>query len=520
MLEKVISLEELKKKNRTVLKKDSKQIALFFEDGEIFAIDNRCPHEGYPLIQGNTNKSCILTCNWHNWKFNLKDGKCITGGDNVKIYKTHIKDDFVYIDISEPSKEDIEKEINIGLSEAFHDRQYGRISRELARFYYNGLDILNPIRKAILWSYDKFEDGTNHSYAVCADWLNLYFESNELENKIAYLTESIDYIALESLRHKEYKFSDKSKPWSYNEFIQSVEKEDENTAIELINGAYSEGLHFNDLEKALVEIALKHYNDFGHSLIYVQKTSYLINKLGIEVEKPLTLSLVRSIIKATREDLLPDFKNYSKYLMSKGQITKEDNIFLSNINKSMQTVLDLLETKNIKEVYEIILDSNSKNLLYFDINYQNAYNNKVTENIGWLDFTHALTFSNAVNELCSKYTEFWKDGLLQMACFSGRNIDYLDLDIKTNIYEIDDFELFRSNVIEKLNDHGIPTPIYPAHLLKTSLAVFAEYNKTEDLELKKHLLSSLNRFLSSPIKQKYIKRTIKQSIELVSRDFH
>lgn len=518
-MEKVISINDLKQKNRYVFKKGTKQIALFFYNQEIFAIDNRCPHEGYPLVQGNTNDSCILTCNWHNWKFNLKDGKCLTGGDNVKTYKTEIKDDFIYIDLSEPTKEEIEKEINIGLSQAFKDRQYARISRELARFYFNELDLLTPIRKAILWSYDKLEDGTNHAYAACADWLSLYFESGNVEDKISYLTESIDYIALESLREKDYSFTQNSREWDYKCFVEAVEIEDENLAIEYINGAFFQGLHFKDIEKALVEVALEHYNDFGHSLIYVQKTGYLIERLGYQVEKVLTLALVRSIIKATREDLIPDFKEYNNCLNSKGSKTDKENIFLLNTNKSMSLTLDLLEDRSIKEVYEIILKSLAKNLLYFDINYQNSYTNKVSDNIGWLDFTHALTFSNASNELCNKYPEFWKKALLQMSCFNGRNIDYLDLDINTKIYEVSNFELFKNQVIEKLGDHGIPTPIFPTHLLKTSLAVFDEFNKTPDIELKNLLLSSLNRFLNSPIKQKHIKRTIKQSIELVSRDF-
>lgn len=518
-LEKVSSYDDLIKKKRLVYKNKNKQIAIFLENNEIFAIDNRCPHEGYPLIQGNTNNECVLTCNWHNWKFNLKDGKCLTGGDNVKTYKSSVIDGFICIDLNEPTKEELEKNICIGLSEAFHDRQYARISRELARFYYNKLDLLNPVRKSILWSYDKFEDGTNHSYAACADWLSLFFNSENLENKIIYLTESIDYMALESLRQTKYPYSQNIKKWNYKEFIEAIENQDENTSIELINGSYNEGLTFKDIEKALVESALMHYNDFGHSLIYVQKTGYLIDKLGDELSVPLTQSLVRSIIKATREDLLPEFKDYKNYLNSKGKNTDVNDIFLSNINNSMQSVLDLLATKNLNEVFEIILKANAKNLLHFDINNQYEVNNKVSENIGWLDFTHALTFSDAVYELCTKYPEFWKQGLLQMACFSGRNINYLDLNIETDKYIVENYESFKAEIIEKLGDHAIALPIFSAHLLKTSISIFNEYDNTNDSELKTLLLQALNRFFNSPIKQKHIKRTIKQSIDLISRDF-
>ena len=48
----------------------TQHVALFAGDGDdVWACDNRCPHEGYPLVEGNLTDGCILTCNWHNWKF-------------------------------------------------------------------------------------------------------------------------------------------------------------------------------------------------------------------------------------------------------------------------------------------------------------------------------------------------------------------------------------------------------------------------------------------------------------------
>ena len=62
---------------RTV-KKAGKQIAVFRAGGEVHAIDNRCPHEGYPLAARRVQDG-ILTCEWHNWKFRLCDGVCVHG---------------------------------------------------------------------------------------------------------------------------------------------------------------------------------------------------------------------------------------------------------------------------------------------------------------------------------------------------------------------------------------------------------------------------------------------------------
>ena len=65
---------KLAKDGRAVVRIEGKQIALFDTPQGIFACNNRCPHEGYPLREGSLDDQCRLTCNWHNWKFRLADG--------------------------------------------------------------------------------------------------------------------------------------------------------------------------------------------------------------------------------------------------------------------------------------------------------------------------------------------------------------------------------------------------------------------------------------------------------------
>src|SRR5580658_1693997 len=53
------------------------------EDGSVDVVLDRCPHEGYPLSQG-TVRGGVLTCKWHNWKFDLATGTCVFGGEGVR----------------------------------------------------------------------------------------------------------------------------------------------------------------------------------------------------------------------------------------------------------------------------------------------------------------------------------------------------------------------------------------------------------------------------------------------------
>ena len=60
------------------------------------------PHEGYPLREGNLDDRCILTCNWHNWKFDLQSGRNLYGGEGLRTYPVEIRGGEVWIDLADP----------------------------------------------------------------------------------------------------------------------------------------------------------------------------------------------------------------------------------------------------------------------------------------------------------------------------------------------------------------------------------------------------------------------------------
>ena len=49
-------------------------LALFNVEGEFFALDGICPHQGGPLGKG-TLQGCVVTCPWHGWQFNVRTGQ-------------------------------------------------------------------------------------------------------------------------------------------------------------------------------------------------------------------------------------------------------------------------------------------------------------------------------------------------------------------------------------------------------------------------------------------------------------
>jgi nitrite reductase/ring-hydroxylating ferredoxin subunit len=68
-----VSLEELRAKGRLVVHGDHRPILVVYDRGHVFALDNRCPHMGFPLDRGSVEDG-ILTCHWHHARFDLESG--------------------------------------------------------------------------------------------------------------------------------------------------------------------------------------------------------------------------------------------------------------------------------------------------------------------------------------------------------------------------------------------------------------------------------------------------------------
>ena len=67
------SLDELKATGRLVVRGPHRPILVVYDRGGIFALDNRCPHMGFPLDRGSVEDG-ILTCHWHHARFDLASG--------------------------------------------------------------------------------------------------------------------------------------------------------------------------------------------------------------------------------------------------------------------------------------------------------------------------------------------------------------------------------------------------------------------------------------------------------------
>ncbi len=76
-------------------------VAVFYVDGNYFAIDDLCPHMGASLGAGEVYQG-VVVCPWHAWRFRVCDG---TWCDNPRIktdaFETRVVGDEIQVRVTE-----------------------------------------------------------------------------------------------------------------------------------------------------------------------------------------------------------------------------------------------------------------------------------------------------------------------------------------------------------------------------------------------------------------------------------
>jgi nitrite reductase/ring-hydroxylating ferredoxin subunit len=102
---KIFETEEEMKNNipigrtQSIVAKGNKICLAHSKDG-VFAVADKCPHNGASLSQGHCTEDNLIVCPLHRYPFDLKTGKATAGmAISVKTYPIRIENDGVYLGI-------------------------------------------------------------------------------------------------------------------------------------------------------------------------------------------------------------------------------------------------------------------------------------------------------------------------------------------------------------------------------------------------------------------------------------
>lgn len=113
------TVEDLKAAGRLVVKAGTHGVCVFWDEDGPKALDNRCPHMGFPLHRG-TVENGLVTCHWHHARFDLASGGTLDPfADNVRPFPVEVDGDEVFVIVEPPGSQldDLRQRLSEGLEQ-------------------------------------------------------------------------------------------------------------------------------------------------------------------------------------------------------------------------------------------------------------------------------------------------------------------------------------------------------------------------------------------------------------------
>ncbi len=75
---KVATVDEIPLGGSILVEVDYVRVALFNLEGEIYAIEDVCTHDGGPLVEGRVLNGCEVMCPRHGARFDIRTGEALS----------------------------------------------------------------------------------------------------------------------------------------------------------------------------------------------------------------------------------------------------------------------------------------------------------------------------------------------------------------------------------------------------------------------------------------------------------
>ncbi len=296
----VASLAELKEKNCIVVRGDDRPIAVFYNGGEIHAVDNRCPHLGFPLHKGTVSDG-ILTCHWHHARFDLSSGCTfdIFAGD-VPTTTAEIRDGEVWVASKFPTDNSARerRQLQEGMA-----RSVGLgIGKATIALLQAGAPVKDIVREGALFGAQN-RDGWSPGMTILTalanlapnlpeeeKYLSLYLGMSAVANDCNGQPPRRERHALEGTAVSLETLKRWFRYWNQVRHRDAAERT-LLSAIEIATPA--------ELTDLLLSAATdRYYSDGGHALDFVNKSLEVLDVIGWEYSQQILLTVVRQLVAA------------------------------------------------------------------------------------------------------------------------------------------------------------------------------------------------------------------------------
>jgi nitrite reductase/ring-hydroxylating ferredoxin subunit len=310
--ERAASLQELREKSRLVVGLNGQTICLLAEGDEVYAVDNRCPHMGFPLHRG-TVRDGILTCHWHHARFDLCTGGTFDQfADELRRFPVEIEGDDVYVDLA-TQRDPVEHQrarLQVGLERNI-SLVVAKAAIVLAEADPTGVD---AFRAGLDFGVRRRGDGWNRGLTTLTCFMNLLPRLPAGERAAA-LYHGLSDMALEAAgdepRFPLDPLPGEADPERLGRWFRNfIEVRDAEGAERALVSAVRAGATREQLADTLFAAATDHrYLEGGHTLDFVNKALEALDVAGWEHAERVLGSLAAPLAFSTRMEEANEWRN-------------------------------------------------------------------------------------------------------------------------------------------------------------------------------------------------------------------
>ncbi|MEM4780029.1 MAG: Rieske (2Fe-2S) protein [Halalkalicoccus sp.] len=302
----VATLEDLGGEGPAVVTTRGRAIALVRHEGEIHAVDNRCPHMGFPLAQG-TVEDGILTCHWHHARFELSCGSTFDPfADDVPTYPVAVRDGEIWVD-PDPKRDDSPEERWLGrLEDGLENDLRLVLAKSVIGLEDAGVDPEIPIERIATFGARYRDDGWGRGLTTLGATANLLPYLDPEDRRRALYTGAVsvaDDVAGHSPRFVQDPLSGAHEPERLERWFRDcIEVRDRQGAERVLRAAIGV-CRSERVVSMLVGAATDHrYLDAGHTIDFLNKACETLDRVGWEYADDLLPALVPQLASAQRSE--------------------------------------------------------------------------------------------------------------------------------------------------------------------------------------------------------------------------
>jgi nitrite reductase/ring-hydroxylating ferredoxin subunit len=417
------TLEELEQKGYLSVTAQGHDIVVFYHEGEVHALDNRCPHMGFPLSRGST-KDGILTCDWHHARFDIKSGGCFDlWADDVPVFAVNVIDGTIFVHTERDNKrrKDEHRAYHLRrLNDAMEQNIALIIAKSALTLDSEGVSSSDLFRKGLEYGTRYRQEGWGPGLTILTCMMNLAPYSRR-EDRPRALYHGLSAVASDcSGQPPRFAVSPlpdvKSsadvrtlKRW----FRHFIEVRDADGAERCLVTAIRAGTEPHILADILFSAATDHrYLDSGHVLDFTNKAFEALDVVGWDLAEQVLTSLVTLYAQATRMEersswrhpvdvvaLLNDCFDKLPAVLEKGKQSR-------TTWKASKATIDVLLGDNPKAIVNVLVESLQDGAKQEELAAIVAYAAALriaqfpitNEYSDWDTTLHTFTFANAVQQ--------------------------------------------------------------------------------------------------------------------------